>query len=681
MNARLEKLKQRARKRTHKKFRHDIPKSLVEDAEIKSLAGPLQLSRCMKRVLEMEKPLILPDERIVFTRTAKPLPYCAGAGNICGDWPMALDQGLLKRREVALATRQRMKDDKEAVEFSNAAIETIDAVLDLAKRYAKEARKKGKGKLAKILDWVPAHQPRNFHEALQSLKFLHGCIWLSGSMHVGLGRFDQYMWPYYKEDIDSGKLNKKKAEELMAEFFISLNKDTDLYPGVQIGDNGQSMMLGGMTRDGQDGVNDLTWMVIRVSQAVNMIDPKVNLRVNKNTSLELLKEAAKLTRCGLGFPQYANDEVEIPALAAHGYDIEDARDYTVAACWEFIIPGRAMDVPNIAACSFPSAADKAIRAGLKEHESFDQIMERTRVNIKNQVDNYVDGMKKNSKWSPSPYYSVLLNGCLEKGRDVNRGGVKYYNYGIHGAGAANGADALAAVRKFVFEDKSIKADDLLEALESNYENDGVIRKKLHEQGPKVGNNDDTADKLMTQLFDWFSDACEAIKDNGRGGIVRPGTGTAMYYVWLVRKPEGAPPPEPYVAASADGRKEGEFISSSLAPSPGIKVRGPISVLQSFSKIDYHRVCNGGPITMELSDTVFRNEESLEKVAMLIRTFVQLGCQQLQLNALNVETLKDAKKHPEKYKNLVVRVWGWSGYFVELDQEYQDHIITRNMYAI
>jgi hypothetical protein len=247
---------------------------------------------------------------------------------------------------------------------------------------------------------------------------------------------------------------------------------------------------------------------------------------------------------------------------------------------------------------------------------------------------------------------------------------------------ANAADALAAVKKIVFDESAIESSELLESLETNFEHAPDLFALLHDHGPKVGNNDPYLDDLLKEIFDAFADACEAVNDNGRGGILRLGTGTAMYQVWLVRPESEAEnffPPR--IGATADGRYASDLIGSGLAPSPGVSVRGPISVLQSFSKIDYGRICNGGPITMELSDTVFRNDETIEKVAMLVRTFAQLGCLQLQLNTLNVDKLRDAQENPDKYRNLIVRVWGWSSYFIELDRCYQDHIITRNMYAV
>src|ERR1035438_842711 len=168
------------------------------------------------------------------------------------------------------------------------------------------------------------------------------------------------MWPYLKKDLDLGRIDTNDAEQLLAEFFLSLNKDSDLYPGIQQGDNGQSLVLGGVKRDGSSGVNELTYTVLRVARGVGMIDPKINLRVTKDTSLDLLELAAELTQIGLGFPQYSNDDVVIPGLVAHGYDLEDARDYSVAACWEFLTPGRGMEIVNIGAVSMPAAVDSAI---------------------------------------------------------------------------------------------------------------------------------------------------------------------------------------------------------------------------------------------------------------------------------------------------------------------------------
>lgn len=686
MNERLIALRHCVREREHRRFRQETAPDVQTECERKGLSWPKRAARLITRMCEAEKVVIEPDDQIVFTRTVESIPgifsdsewdqfrsrhelHEAGViNNICADWGMVLSQGLLGRKEVALKTRERLAGDPEAVEFLDCAIETIDAAIGLAAKYADGARAIGRDDLAKILDRVPAHQPRTFHEALQSLRLAHGVLWLGEHYHVGLGRFDQYLWPYLQADLALGKLTEEAAEDLLAEFFISLNKDTDLYTGVQRGDNGQSMMLGGVKRDGTDAVNPLTYMVLRVSRDVGMIDPKINLRITRDTDLDLLCLATELTRRGLGFPQYANDEVVIPALVAHGYDIEDAREYTVAACWEFIIPGKGMEIVNIGAVSFPGAADKAIREGLAAGDSFDGIMDRVAADIAEQVE--APARRKRSIFlPPAPYYSVLMNDCLETGRDLSHG-AKYNNIGIHGACSASGADALAAVKKLVFDERAVEPATLLKALDANYEGYEDVRRKLADEGPKVGSNDDEADAILRRIFNLFADACESYGDNDGHGRLRPGTGSAMLYIGIAEQ----------LGATAEGRRKGEPFAANLAPAPGAHPRGPISVLQSFSKIDYGRVCNGGPITMELSDAVFRDEESIRKVAMLVRSFAQVGCQQLQLNALNFEKLVEAKAHPELHRDLIVRVWGWSGYFCELSPEYQDHVIARHQYA-
>jgi pyruvate-formate lyase len=697
MNERLSGLRARTREGHFARYRQATSPELISECEREELSWPMRRARLTRRMCEAEQVVIEPDERIVFTRTLCRIPdvYSASSlaaltegrtlheggniNNVCADWGLVVGQGLARRREIALETRARalaMGAD-DAVEFTDAAVETIDAVIALAERYASEAHRLGNDEVAEVLEHVPAQGARTFHEALQSLRILHAIVWLSGHHHVGLGRLDQYLWPYLAADLESGRLDEAGAEELLAEFFIALNRDSDLYPGIQQGDNGQSMTLGGTTRAGDAAVNPLTWLALRVARDVGLIDPKVNLRISSATDQSLLELATELTRKGLGFPQYANDDVVTPALASHGYDIEDARDYTVAACWEFIIPGRGMDVGNIGAVSFPAAADAAIRHGLASGANFEDILDRTREHIAGQVRERTAPYERLS-WAPAPWYSVLMTDALERGVDHGRG-AKYRNLGIHGAAAASAADSLAAVRHHVFESGDIDGAELIRALDDDFVGHDALRRRLAEESPRVGLNDPLVDRLLVRLYDWLADACEAEVDRC-GSVVRPGTGTAMYYLWLARGRSDGPLPEPVVGATADGRRRGDPFGANLAPTPGTRLRGPISVLQTYSRIDYGRICNGGPITLELSDSVFRGEDSIGKVATLVRTFAKLGGQQLQLNALSASRLLDAKAHPEEHRDLIVRVWGWSGYFCELSPEYQDHVISRHLFA-
>lgn len=692
VSERVMRLRQAVAKGEHKKFRTGAVPDVAGICEREGLDWPRRAARTTAIMCEAETPVILPGERIVFTRTIPSVPlyytqdqwkelfkghamHEAGIiSNICADWEMVIGQGLLARKKV-VADRYAREGGEKLKVLSETVATAIDAVLGLAERYRREALRLGEKEVADTLAAVPAGPAKTFRQALQSLKFVHSALWLTGHYHVGLGRFDQYMYKYALADVEAGRSTWEEIADLTAEFFVSLNKDSDLYPGIQQGDNGQSMMLGGVDKTGKTSVNRMTRLVLDVTRHVRFIDPKINLRVNPDTPRDVLVRAAELTKLGLGFPQYSNDDAVIPGLVGFGYRLEDAREYSVAACWEFIIPGRGMDVVNIGAVSFPYAADAGIRRAVKEGKDFARAMEVCRADIGRQVARLVE-LKKQIILPPAPFYSALMTDQLETRGDISEGG-QYNNLGIHGSGSANAADALAAVRKHVFTDKAVAGDRLVAALDDNFRGDDELLTLLRDKSPKAGNNDPEVDDILKDLFAAFADACEKYRPvNARWNRVRPGTGSAMYYVWLARGAEGMV--EPVVGATADGRKRGDFFSSSLAPAQGVKVTGPFGILQSFAKLDYARVANGGPITLELSDTVFRNSDSIGKVADLVALFQRLGCQQLQLNTLNVEDLKDAKKHPDRHRNLVVRVWGWSGYFCELSEEYQDHIIRRHM---
>lgn len=696
VNDRLEALKRKVMDGYQKHYRQLFALNPLQELEAEHLTWIQRVSRLTIRQCKAETPIIEDDEQIVFTRTlsasipdlyapeeweklidGRTLHELGPINNISPDWGKVLSSGLLGLKQTAVTAKLRFRSDPQTQEFLDCAIDCMDGVLDLTRRYALEARRKNRVDLAEVLEQVPALAARTFREALQSLRILHAVTYLIGHYQIGFGRFDQYMWPYLQADLQSGNLNMDQAYELLAEFFISLNKDSDLYPGIQQGDNGQTITLGGVDRDGNNAINDLTYLCLRASRDVSMIDPKINLRISADIDLTLLSLATELTRKGLGFPQYSNDDVVIPALVAHGYSLEDARDYAVAACWEFIIPGKGMDVVNIGAVSFPAAVDVALRQGFLNGEGMEGVLQRVSLNIQQQVDRLAGDYEK-LILPPAPFLSALMSDCLEKGKDLSTG-AKYNNFGIHGAGSANAADALAAVQELIFDNGSLSLEELQTALDRNYVGYESLQLELTDKAPKVGNDDDRADRFLVMLFEMLADACKDYGVTSRGGILRPGTGSAMYYIWLTQGSAGMR--EPMVGATAEGRRKGEPLSANLAPTQGVQIRGPFSVLLSFAKIDYRRICNGGPITIELSDSVFRDQESVEKVAMLVRAFAQQGCQQLQVNSMNVDTLQDARIHPENHKNLIVRVWGWSGYFCELSPEYQDQIIARHIFTM
>ena len=386
--------------------------------------------------------------------------------------------------------------------------------------------------------------------------------------------------------------------------------------------------------------------------------------MNKDTPIELYELCTELTKQGLGFPQYANDDVVIPALVEMGYDVQDARNYTVAACWEFIIPGVAMDIPNIGAVSHAELVRNVILEKLRDCDSFEALLEQVRLAEIAEADRQEPGYR--NLWiEPAPYQSVLMSDYTH---DISEG-AKYNNYGIHGTGFATAVDQLAAVHAYVYGDHTVTKDELISAMENDFADAVALKHKLRERAPKLGRDDECAE-LLDAMIRFFHDAWQG-RTNERGGIFRTGTGSAMYYLWHARD----------LGATADGRAAGEMLAANFSPSLILSDAGPLSVLQAMARPTLKLVCNGGPMTLELHDTVFKNAEGIKKVAQLVRTYILLGGHQLQLNAVSRETLLDAQRHPEDHQNLIVRVWGWSGHFVQLDKGYQDQIIERTSYSI
>ena len=305
-----------------------------------------------------------------------------------------------------------------------------------------------------------------------------------------------------------------------------------------------------------------------------------------------------------------------------------------------------------------------ILSELKRCSSFEELLEAVRVAEIAEADRMQPQFAP-LYLEPAPYQSVLMSDYTH---DISEG-AKYNNYGIHGTGFATAVDQLAAVEKFVFGDGSVGKDELLHAMENDFEGNTALKHKLREKAPKLG-RDEICNELLDKMIHFFHDAWQG-RRNERGGIFRTGTGSAMYYLWHARN----------LGATADGRAAGEMLAANFSPSLLLTDAGPLSVLQAMARPTLGLVCNGGPMTLELHDTVFKNDEGIKKVAQLVRSYILLGGHQLQLNAVNRDTLLDAQKHPEDHQNLIVRVWGWSGHFVQLDKGYQDQIIERNSYNI
>jgi formate C-acetyltransferase len=568
------------------------------------------------------------------------------ASNLCVNYARTVRDGLLARREEGDEHRRRM----------------IDALLGLCDRYRDEARRMGREDVAEMLERVPRYGARDLREALQAMRILHYSLWLEGDYHNTVGRFDQYMYPYFKADMESGKLNRESALALIKDFFLSFNKDSDLYVGVQQGDNGQSMVLGGTDAEGRDCFNELSAICLEASRDLRLIDPKINLRVSSKTPLEVYEKGTELTRVGLGFPQYSNDDVVIDALIKMGYEPQDARNYVVAACWEFIIPGCGADIANIGALSFPRVIDNVLHSDLEASDTYEEFVACINREINKQASAICNSIQ--SVWFvPSPFANVCMDGGIYEG-------AKYNNFGIHGTGIATATDSVYAIKKYIFDEKRFDKAAFIRAIDEDFANDPALLALLRHETAKMGYDNDEVDEISVRLLHMFADALDG-KTNCRGGVFRAGTGSAMYYLWHADE----------IGASPDGRRRGEPFGTNFSASIFAKIPGPFSVVKSFTKQPFDRVCNGGPLTMEFASSMFDDSDSIRKIAILVKSFVDLGGHQLQLNAVNLEKLKDAKLHPENHRQLVVRIWGWSAYFVELDEKFQNHVMLRQEYSL
>lgn len=635
---------------------------VAEEYSFLNLKEEERMTRRFEYLMSFEKPFILAEERIPFVRTVINTPeiytelewknikkkhYIHESGyksNLCPDYQKVLKEGLLS---LCNDGSEYFKRD-------------VKAILNLVKKYEDEAIKNNQTNIADALKQVPAYPARSFYEALVSLRIINFSLWVEGTYQISLGRIDKYLYPFLKNDLDNNIINKKEAYELLTEFFLSLNKDNDIYPGVQPGDNGQSLMLGGLLEDGTYLFNDVSKMALEASEELKLIDPKINIRVCSKTKDEVYYLGTRLTKVGLGFPQYSNDDVVLKGLTNLGYKYEDAVNYCVAACWEFIIPEIAEDVVNIQALSFPKVIDEILHNDLINCNSYDEF----KLCFKKQLEKDVEKNVKTTnelRFICAPLLDNLMN--------YANGKPKYTNYGMHGVGISTAVDSLTAIQKYIFELKDISKEELIKAVDDDFISHEELLHLLRYETEKLGYNEDDSNENLKFIVDTFADTLNN-KPNDKGGIWRAGTGSAMYYLWYADE----------IGASPDGRRKGEPLATNYSVSLYANIN-PFSLLLSMTKPDLSKIINGGPLTLEFHSSVFNSEDSIKTVAMYIKKFIELGGHQLQLNAVNGKVLKDAQLHPEKYPLLIVRVWGWSAYFVELDKAYQDQIISRQEYII
>jgi pyruvate formate-lyase/glycerol dehydratase family glycyl radical enzyme len=584
--------------------------------------------------------------------------------------------------------------------FYKAVELTCQGVIEFAHRYQEQAQALAEGEsdparkaelleIARICDKVPAGPAETFHEALQSLWFLEVALHQENyEQALCLGRLDQYLYPYYERDLKSGVLTRGRAIELLGCLFVKLSEFVPLFSdSIAVFFSGfpanPAITLGGLTPDGQDATNELTHAILDTREVLKTRHPNLHARIHQSSPEAYLQRAVEVIKSGGGMPAFVNDEVIVPALVNKGVDEEDARDYVVIGCVEISVPRKTFGSTDAALMSLPICLEMALHDGycpvmLKkigvetgDPQSFtdmDEVVEAFRRQVSWVVDQMVIGLNALSlaheELYPSPLLSSLTEGCLEKGKDVTAGGAVYNFTGVQGVGTADVANSLAAIDRLVFGEKQVTMEQLLKALEDDFEgHEDVYR--LVNRVPKYGNDDELADryaKLVAQIF------CEEVARhrNTRGGLYLPG-----FLSMTTHEGFGS-----FVGALPSGRKAFQTFANGLSPCDGSDLKGPTACLKSIAKIDYSLATSGVSVNLKFSPADLTGEEGTQILSALIRGYFELGGMHLQLNLVSRETLLDAQQNPQKYPDLMVRVSGYSAYFVDLTKEVQDEIMAR-----
>ena len=631
--------------------------------------------------------------------------------------------------------------------FLEAVILSCKAVIDYAGRYAKlpqemaaqtsdPVRKQELFVIAENCSRVPAKGAQNFYEACQSFWFVQQLLQMESSGHsISPGRFDQYMYPYYKKDMEAGTITREFAQELMDCIWVKLNdlnkcRDAASAEGFAGYSLFQNLIAGGQNKEGEDVTNDLSVMCIQASMHVHLPAPSLSVRVWNGSPHEFLIKAAELTRTGIGLPAYYNDEVIIPALQNRGLSLEDAREYNIIGCVEPQKAGKTEgwhDAAFFNMCRplelvFSNGMDKGEMVGIPtgdvtQMKTFDEFFDAYKkqmeycISLLVNADNAID--VAHAERCPLPFLSCMIDDCLKEGKSVQEGGAVYNFTGPQGFGIANMADGLFAIRKLVYEDKKVSMKELKEALAWNYDKGldaqsaGDMTEMIMKAMQKAGRNVDasTAEGLLktfmgmkpgeqkTQRFKEIHDMIDEVPKFGNDipevdyfarevaytyskplqkyNNPRGGKFQAGLYPVSANVPLGG-----QTGATPDGRYAHTPVADGVSPSAGKDVKGPTAAATSVSRLDHFIVSNGTLFNQKFHPSALSGREGLEKFVALIRGYFDQKGMHMQFNVVDRQTLLDAQEHPEKYKHLVVRVAGYSALFTTLSRSLQDDIIRR-----
>ena len=594
--------------------------------------------------------------------------------------------------------------DKDALhrkeELSAMSI-ACEAVMILGRRYEALAREMAAAEtdpqwkadlltIAENCAVVPAHKPQTFHQALQMYWFVHLAVtselnpWDSYSP----GRLDQHVYPFYRDDVAAGRLTRDQALELLECLWVKFNNQpAPPKVGVTLKESGTytdfaNINTGGIAPDGSDGVNDVSYLILDCMDDMKLLQPSSNVQISRKTPMKFLLRACEISRKGWGQPAFYNTEAIVQELLAAGKSLEDARRGGTSGCVEtgafgneaYILTGY-FNLPKILELTLYNGYDHVAgrQLGLplgnaEDFHSYEELLDAYHkqieyfLDIKIRGSNLIESIYAN--YMPVPFLSVITNDCIATGKDYNAGGARYNTSYLQGVGIGTVTDSLAAIRYQVFDGKNITMRDLLRAMREDFANDPQILNLVQNHSPKYGNDDDYADDIMRSVFEFYRDTVTG-RPNQRGGTYRVNMLPTTCHVYFGE----------VMLASANGRRAGKPVSEGISPEKGADTNGPTAVLRSCAKMD-HLSTGGTLLNQKFTPSVVAGETGLRQMANLIRAYFNMDGHHIQFNVIDRQTLLDAQAHPEEYKDLIVRVAGYSDHFRNLSRALQDEIIAR-----
>jgi len=561
---------------------------------------------------------------------------------------------------------------------------------ELARKEKNPARKKELERIARNCSRVPAHAPRDFWEALQSYWFVHLGVIIEFNTWDSFnpGRLDQHLYPFYTKGLKKGILTQEKARELLQAFWVKFNNQpAPPKVGVTAEESGTYtdfalINTGGVKADGSDAVNELSFLILDVIEEMRIVQPSSMVQISKKTPDSFLKRALKIVKTGFGQPSIFNTDAIVQELVRQGKSVEDARNGGASGCVEtgafgkecYILTGY-FNLTKVLESTLNNGFDPRTgkQIGLKtgdpaEFKSYEELFEAFQkqlhhfVDIKIKGNNIIERLYADTL--PAPFLSLLIDDCVANGKDYHDGGARYNTSYIQGVGLGTMTDVLSSLKYNIFDKKHIRMKGLLKALKNNFKGDEPLRQRLLNKTPKYGNDDDYVDEIMRSIFEAYYQEVVG-RPNAKGGFYQINLLPTTVHVYF-GKVTGATP---------DGRKASDPLSEGISPVQGADREGPTAVIKSASKMDHVRT-GGTLLNQKFTPHLLADDDGIDKLAHLIRSYFKLDGHHIQLNVISADTLREAQKHPEKYRDLIVRVAGYSDYFVDIGVDLQNEIIKR-----